>query len=79
MPTSKKQLIRLGETKLMTPATMNIKTSLKEMSLKVNKVFASGQAIREASLTVLRPTVHGSERAGGKNIFYADSPQAAGY
>ena len=26
-----------------------------------NKVFASGQAIREASLTVLRPTVHGSE------------------
>ena len=25
------------------------------------KVFASGQAIREASLTVLRPTVHGSE------------------
>ena len=44
-----------------------------------NKVFASGQAIREASLTVLRPTVHGSERAGRKNIFYADSPQAAGY
>ena len=26
-----------------------------------NKVFASGQAIREASLTVLRPPVHGSE------------------
>ena len=32
-----------------------------------NKVFAFGQAIREASLTVLRPTVHGSERAGRKN------------
>ena len=29
--------------------------------LVINKVFASGQAIREASLTVLRPTVHGSE------------------
>ena len=28
---------------------------------RVNEVFASGQAIREASLTVLRPTVHGSE------------------
>jgi hypothetical protein len=26
-----------------------------------NKVFASCQAIREASLTVSRPTVHGSE------------------
>ena len=26
-----------------------------------NKVFASGQAIREASLTVLRPTAHGSD------------------
>ena len=26
-----------------------------------NNVFASGQAIREASLTVLRPPVHGSE------------------
>ena len=43
-----------------------------------NKVFVSGQAIREASLTVLRPTAHGSERAERKNIFYADSPQAAG-
>ena len=29
--------------------------------MRCNKVFASGQAIREASLTVLRPTVHGSE------------------
>ena len=29
--------------------------------LRVNKVFASGQAIREASLPVLRPTVHGSK------------------
>jgi len=28
---------------------------------KDNKVFASGQAIREACLSVLRPTVHGSE------------------
>ena len=27
----------------------------------VSQVFASGQAIREASLSVLRPTVHGSE------------------
>jgi len=45
----------------------------------MNKVFASGQAIREASLTVLRPTVHGSKRAGRKNDLYADSPQAAGY
>ena len=44
-----------------------------------NKVFASGQAIRAASYAVLRPTVHGSERAGRKNILYADSPQAAGY
>ena len=26
-----------------------------------NEVYASGQAIREASLTVLRPTVYGSE------------------
>ena len=26
-----------------------------------NKAFASGQAIREASLPVLRPTVHGSK------------------
>ena len=31
----------------------------------INKFFASGQAIREASLTVLRPTVHGSERETG--------------
>ena len=31
-----------------------------EMCLS-NKVFASGQAIREASLTVLRPTEHGAE------------------
>ena len=44
-----------------------------------NKVFASGQAIRAASYAVLRPTAHGSERAGRKNILYADSPQAAGY
>ena len=28
---------------------------------ELNKVFASGQAIREARLTVLRPTVHGSK------------------
>jgi len=26
-----------------------------------SQVFSSGQAIREASLTVLRPTLHGSE------------------
>ena len=32
-----------------------------QMRIELNKVFASGQAIREASLTVLRPTVHGSE------------------
>ena len=45
----------------------------------LNKVFASGQAIRAASNAVLHPTVHGSDRAGRKNILYADSPQAAGY
>ena len=33
----------------------------KKLKKTGNKVFASGQAIREASLTVLRPTVHGSE------------------
>ena len=34
---------------------------LQPLKRQWNKVFASGQAIREASLTVLRPTVHGSE------------------
>ena len=33
----------------------------------MNIVFVSGQAIREASLTVLRPTVHGSEVAAERD------------
>ena len=37
-----------------------LKKNWKEYLTK-NKVFSSGQAIREASLTVLRPTLHGSE------------------
>ena len=33
----------------------------------LNEVFAFGQAIREASLTVLRPTVHGSKTSRTQN------------
>ena len=41
-------------------SSSSIKSTFFELKT-ANKVFASGQAIREASLTVLRPTVHGSK------------------
>jgi len=44
-----------------------------------NEAFASAQAIRVEGNAVLRPTEHGSERAGRKNALCADSLQAAGY
>ena len=43
------------------PFVMPMAKFVRTTATNGNKVFASGQAIREASLSVLRPTVHGSE------------------
>ena len=43
-----------------------------------NKVFASGQAIREASLKVLRPTVHGSETSRTQKRFLCGLAASSG-